>query len=445
MNRIERFSEFDKTNESAILIPAALIWLMLRTMKEDDDYYSRLKSLRQDRLKSLRQDDRTPDQKREDEASARKAAVDRQYTSGAQEDIDVPWWRIGKLKKDFLEMEKNIRPLISSERQRLSRETFEYDVNSIVFEFWKDKRIGEEQQKEIDTLMSRISQAHIQTPKKEKLIGRVVAIYMREIDKRYADAFEKYEADTVGNSAGRFSWIEGIDHYMNDTSISHFFREEVAKRIGDLIRGYSSDLRDKSPIGIEKFKPIKPVPIDPEVLKRIEEYEAKKKEIDDDLAAQKEREAQGKRKEKEEQERKIREPKERDVKKVNDLVDAWFGSSGAGVESENAKDFETLRKRISASSAYFSGTWQKVFDLSYRIFAKYWVPMDFHYKGNKIECGGKSAELESLGGFEARQLAIGSLFCKTGLDKIVYPQLSDEKKADIIQQFIRFVESRNNR
>lgn len=438
MNRIERFSEFDKANESAILLPAALIWLLVRTMKEDDDYYSRLKSLRQDRLKSLR-DDRTPDQKREDEASARKAEVDRQYTSGAQEDIDVPWWKIGKLKKDFLEMEKNIRPLVSSEKQRLSRETFEYDVNSIVFDFWNDKRISEAQKKEVEALMSRISQKYIQTPKKEKLIGRVVAIYMSEISKRYADTFEKYEADTIGSSAGRFSWIEGIDHYMNDTSISYFLKKEVVKRIGDLVRGYSSDLRDKSPIGIEKFKPVKPVPIDPEVLKRIEEYEAKKKEIDDDIAAQKEREAQGKRKEKEEEERKIREPKERDVKKVNDLVEAWFQSGGARVESENAQDFAALRKRISASEG------QKAFELSYRIFVKYWAAMEFHYNGNKIECGGKPAELESLRGFEASKLAVGSLFCKIGLDKIVYPNVSDEKRAEILQRFIRFFDSRNNK
>lgn len=424
MNRIERFSEFDKANEAAVLIPAALIWLLLRDMNDNDSdsgYY----------------DDRTPDQKREHEARDRKAEVDRQYTSSAQEDIDVPWWRIGKLKKNFLELEKKIRPLVASERQRLSRETFEYDVNSIVFEFWKDKRIGEEQQKEIDTLMSRISQAHIQTPKKEKLIERVLGIYMPEIYKRYAAAFKKYEAYTVGNSAGRFSWIEGIDRHLGDTSISYFFKKEVIKRVGDLIRGYSSDLRDKSPIGIEKFKPIKPVPIDPEVLKRIEEYEAKKKEIDDDLAAQKEREAQGIRKEKEEKERKIREPKERDIKKVNELVDAWFESGGARVESENAQDFAALRKRISASEG------QKAFELSYRIFAKYWAAMDFHCKGNKIECGGKSAELESLGGFEAIQLAVGSLFCKIGLDKIVYPNASDEKRADILQKFIRFFDSRN--
>jgi len=423
MNRIERFSEFDKTNEE--MVPASLIWLLVRNMKDDgDDYDYDFFEL-------------TPDQKREAEARKRKDEVDRQYTSDAQEDIDVPWWRIGRLKKEFLEMEKNIRPLVASERQRLSRETFEYDVNSIVFDFWNDKRIGEAQKKEVETLMSRISQAHIQTPKKEKLIDRVVAIYMPEIYKRYAAAFEKYEADTVGSSAGRFSWIEGIDSYMDDTSISDFLKKEVVKRIGDLVRGYSSDLRDKSPIGIEKFKPVKPVPIDPEVLKRIEEYEAKKKEIDDDIAAQKEREAQGKRKEKEEKERKIREPRERDIKKVNDLVEAWFKSNGAKVESENAQDFAALRKRISASEG------QKAFELSYRIFAKYWAAMEFHYKGNKIECDGKPAELESLGGFEASQLAVGSLFCKIGLDKIVYPNVSDEKRADILQKFIRFFDSRN--
>ena len=77
--------------------------------------------------------------------------------------------------------------------------------------------------------------------------------------------------------------------------------------------------------------------------------------------------------------------------------------------------------------------------------AKYWAAMEFHYKGNKIECDGKPAELESLGGFEASQLAVGSLFCKIGLDKIVYPNVSDEKRAEILQRFIRFFESRNNR
>lgn len=424
MNKIERFSEFDKTNED-IIVPAALIWLLLRNMKDDgEDYDYDFFEL-------------TPDQKREAEARKRKAEVDRQYTSDAQEDIDVPWWRIGKFKKEFLELEKKIRPLVASERQRLSRETFEYDVNSIVSDFWNDKRLGDAQKKEVETLMSRISQAHIQTPKKEKLIERVLDIYIPEIDKRYADTFKKYEADTVGNSVYRFSWIEGIDRYMDDVNISYFLREEVVKRIGDLIRGYSSDLRDKSPIDIEKFKPVKPTPIDPEVLKRIEEYEAKKKEIDDDIVAKKEREAQDRRKEEEEKERKIREPKERDVKKVNDLVEGWFKSNGSKVESENEQDFATLRKRISTSEG------QKAFELSYRIFTKYWAAMELHYKGNKIEFDGKPAELESLGGFEASQLAVGSLFCKIGLDKIIYPNLSDEKRANIIQQFIKFFESRN--
>jgi len=279
MKHIQRYSDFDKVNEDFI-VPAALILLLIKIMRDNT---------------------RTSD-------SRYKNYLDKKHLSTAQADIEVPWYKFGKTKQEFIEMEKEMRPKMLSERERVRKETFEFETNTVVYDFMKNPNVSPEDQKEIDTLTMRMNQMHINTSKKEMLIKRVVDIYMAEMRKK-------------------FPKLDKEDFYLN-----------VLGKMNNILRGQSDDPRSPKKIDIESYKPVKPTPIEPKLLKKIEEYEAGLKEIDDEKASEKERE----REEWEEKVRLSKLPKENDVIALNDFVNKYFEKESARVYSENKEEIEKM-------------------------------------------------------------------------------------------------------
>ena len=143
-------------------------------------------------------------------------------------DIDIPWYKFGKSKEDFLEEEKQIRSKILEEIKRLKEENFEFEINTIVYDLLKNKT---KDQKEVDNLRNRVNGKDISKEKKRDLINQIIKIYMNEL-------------------------TEPFD--------STLIEEEVTER---LFKFFSENGN------IEDYKPVEPTPVDPKVLKKINEYE----------------------------------------------------------------------------------------------------------------------------------------------------------------------------
>ena len=364
MKHIQRYSDFDKVNEDFI-VPAALIYLLIKTMRDNNkSYESPYKTL------------------------------DRKHLSTAQADIEVPWYKFGKKRKqEFIDLEKEMRPKVLGERERVRKETLEFETNTIVYDFMKNPVVSPEDQKEVDTLTMRMNQMHIQTSKKEMLIERVVAIYMTELRKK-------------------FTKLDEEDFYLN-----------VLGKMKDILRGKSKDPRSTEKIDIESYKPVKPTPIEPELLKRIEEYELGMKELDDEKA----REDEIEREEAEEKAMLRKLPKENDVKALNDFVNKYFEKESARVSSENKEEIEKIKSRIKPGIDI-----RKKMELCFRILKIYWMDI------NKTNLGTVLKDLENLNSNEARSIILGSLYYKIELNKLMGISSSGSIKteAEQVQSFL---------
>lgn len=365
MKHIQRYSDFDKVNEDFI-VPAALILLLIKTMRDNNkSYESPYKTL------------------------------DRKHLSTTQADIEVPWYKFGKKRKqEFIDLEKEMRPKVLSERERVRKETFEFETNTIVYDFMKNPVVSPEDQKEVDTLTMRMNQMHIQTSKKEMLIERVVAIYMTELRKK-------------------FTKLDEEDFYLN-----------VLGKMKDILRGKSKDPRSTEKIDIESYKPVKPTPIEPKLLKKIEEYELGMKELDDEKA----REEEIEREEAEEKARLRKLPKENDVKALNDFVNKYFEKESARVYSENKEEIEKITSRIKPGIDI-----SKKMKLCYRILKIYWMDIK-----NKTDLNPVLNSLKNLSDDEARDIILGSLYYKIELNKLmgISSTGSIKDEAEQVQRFL---------
>lgn len=365
MKHIQKYSDFDKVNEDFI-VPAALIYLLIKTMRDNNkSYESPYKTL------------------------------DRKHLSTAQADIEVPWYKFGKKRKqEFIDLEKEMRPKVLGERERVRKETFEFETNTIVYDFMKNPDVSPEDQKEVDTLTMRMNQMHIQTSKKEMLIERVVAIYMTELRKKFPKLNEE-------------------DFYLS-----------VLGKMKDILRGKSKDPRSTEKIDIESYKPVKPTPIEPELLKRIEEYELGMKELDDEKA----REDEIEREEAEEKARLRKLPKENDVKALNDFVNKYFEKESARVSSENKEEIEKIKSRIKPGIDI-----SKKMKLCYRILKIYWIDIK-----NKTDLNPVLKSLKNLSDDEARDIILGSLYYKIELNKLmgISSTGSIKDEAEQVQSFL---------
>jgi len=370
MKHIQRYSDFDKVNEDFI-VPAALILLLIKTLRDNNkSYESPYKTL------------------------------DRKHLSTAQADIEVPWYKFGKKRKqEFIDLEKEMRPKVLSERERVRKETFEFETNTIVYDFMKNPDVSPEDQKEVDTLTMRMNQMHIQTTKKEMLIDRIFNIYMTELKKRFAK---------LGNE----------DFYLN-----------VAEKIKNILRGKSKDPRSLEKIDIESYKPVKPTPIEPKLLKKIEEYELGMKELDDEKA----REEEIEREEAEEKARLRKLPKENDVKALNDFVNKYFEKESTRVYSENKEEIEKITARIKPGIDI-----SKKMKLCYRILKIYWMDIK-----NKTDLNPVLKSLKNLSDDEARDIILGSLYYKIELNKLMGISSTGSIK-DEAEQVQRFLTMANN-
>ena len=365
MKHIKKYSDFDKVNEDFI-VPAALIYLLIKTMRDNNkSYESPYKTL------------------------------DRKHLSTAQADIEVPWYKFGKKRKqEFIDLEKEMRPKVLSERERVRKETFEFETNTIVYDFMKNPVVSPEDQKEVDTLTMRMNQMHIQTSKKEILIERVVDIYMTELRKK-------------------FPKLDKEDFYLN-----------VLGKMKDILRGKSKDPRSTEKIDIESYKPVKPTPIEPKLLKKIEEYELGMKELDDEKA----REEEIEREEAEEKARLRKLPKENDVKALNDFVNKYFEKESARVYSENKEEIEKITSRIKPGIDI-----SKKMKLCYRILKIYWMDIK-----NKTDLNPVLNSLKNLSDDEARDIILGSLYYKIELNKLmgISSTGSIKDEAEQVQRFL---------
>jgi hypothetical protein len=297
-------------------------------------------------------------------------------------------------------MEKEMRSKIVSERERVRKETFEFETNTVVYDFMKNPNVSPEDQKEIDTLTMRMNQMHIQTSKKEMLIKRVVEIYMAEMRKK-------------------FPKLDKEDFYLN-----------VFGKMKNILRG-KSDPKSTEKIDIESYKPVKPTPIEPKLLKKIEEYEAGLKELDDEKASEKERE----REEWEEKVRLSKLPKENDVIALNDFVNKYFEKESARVYSENKEEIEKIKSRIKPGINI-----NKKMELCYKILKIYWVDLS-----NKTNLGPVLKGLENLSGQEARSIILGSLYYKIELNKLmgISSSGSIKSEAEQVQSFLTMANGQN--
>jgi len=267
--------------------------------------------------------------------------------------------------------------------------------------------VSPEDQKEIDTLTMRMNQMHIMaatsffnsqksidTSKKERLIKRVVEIYMVEMRKK-------------------FTKLDKEDFYLN-----------VFGKMKNILRGKSDDPRSTEKIDIESYKPVKPTPIEPKLLKKIEEYEAGLKEIDDEKASEKERE----REEWKEKDRLSKLPKENDVIALNDFVNKYFEKESARVYSENKEEIEKIKSRIKPGINI-----NKKMELCYKILKIYWMDLS-----NKTNLGPVLRGLLNLSGQEARSIILGSLYYKIELNKLmgISSSGSIKSEAEQVQSFL---------
>ena len=379
MKHIKKYSDFDKVNEE-FMVPGALVYLLVKNNRSGLGSVGSYES---------------PEKK-----------LDKKHISTSQDDIEVPWYKFGdKRKQEFIEFEKEIRPKILTERERFRKETFEFDTNTIVYDFMKNPNVSPEDQKTIDTLTMRMSQMHIQTTKKEMLIERVVGIYMTELSKKFPKLNEE-------------------DFYLS-----------VLGKMKDILRGKSKDPRSTEKIDIESYKPVKPTPIEPELLKRIEEYEEGAKDISDEKESRKQRELEEWR----EKERLSKLPKENDVNDLNHFVNKYFEKESARVYSEHKEEIEKIKSRIKPGIDI-----SKKMELCFRILKIYWIDinktnlriswMDI----NKTNLGTFLKDLENLNSDEARSIVLGSLYYKIELNKLMGISSSGSIKteAEQVQSFL---------
>lgn len=368
MKHIDKFSEFDRVNEA--FDPSGLTTLILlyylMKMNKDGHY----------------------------EYVSPETKLYRKHLSTDEEHIDIPWYKFGdKSKQEFLDNEKKIRPLILTERERLKKETFEFDINTIVYDFFKNPiNMSPEDKKELDNLTTRMNGMHINRQKKEKLIEQAALIYM---------------------------------NYLKNTSKE--IRSGVLTKIKNILRGTSDDPRYTEKINIESYKPVKPTPIEPELLKRIEAYEEDLKKIDDDRIREKERELEEWR----EKERLRQAPKEKDVKTLNDFVEDYIKNNLDRVYAENKEEIEKTKARIKPGIDI-----TKKMLLCFKIL-KFYLD-DIRRKGY----GTVSNNLKNLSWKECSDLLLGSLYYKLELNKLMgIPSGSIESEVENVQRFLKMAKN----
>jgi len=380
MKHIQRYSDFDKVNEndmSGLMLTMLAIQNMNSTMNSTSTYMD---------PKSYESPYKT---------------LDRKHVSTSQDDIEVPWYKFrDKSKQEFLDMEKSIRPKVLTERERLAKETLEFDINTIVYDFMKNPNLDDVAQKEIDTLNMRMSQMHINTLKKENLILKSAKIYMNEIKKIYSKVFSEYENNKK-------------------------FEFNIFYKITNILRGTSDDPRSPEKIDIESYKPVKPTPIDPKLLKRIEEYEQGLKKLDQEVEDKK----TNKKNKDLEYLSKKEQLKENDVKAINDFVNKYFKKESARVLDENKEEIEKINTRLLKPGLSLD----KKMGLCYRILKFYWIDLK---KNNDLNSVFNS--VENLTYSETSEITIGSLYYKLKLNKLMgIDSGSVEEETKYLQRFLK--------
>ena len=397
MKHIQKYSDFDKVNED-------MTGLML-TMLAIQNMNSTSTSTYMD-PKSYESPYKT---------------LDRKHVSTAQDDIEVPWYNFrDKSKQEFLDMEKSIRPKVLSERQRLAEETLEFDINTIVYDFMKNPNLDEVAQKEIDTLNMRMGQMHINTLKKENLISKEAKIYLNEIKKIYSKVFSEYANKKDDSDVSHW----GSKEKYGD-SIAWNFELNIFDRIKNILRGTSADPRSPEKIDIEIYKPVKPTPIDPKLLKRIEEYEKGLKKLDQEIDDKKTNKKNKNLEDLSEKEQ----LKENDVKAINDFVNKYFKKESARVLDENKEEIEKINTRLLKPGISLD----KKMGLCYRILKFYWINLK---KNNDLDSFFNS--VENLTYPESKEITIGSLYYKLELNKLMgIDSGSVEEQTKYLQRFLK--------
>jgi len=366
MKHIDKFSEFERVNEDFV-IPVILLYYLIKTMRDNNTNYEYV----------------SPETK-----------LYRKHLSTDEEHIDIPWYKFrDKSKQEFLDNEKKIRPLILTERERLKKETFEFDTNTIVYDFFKNQiNMSPEDKKELDNLTTRMKGMYINRQKKEKLIEQASMIYMS---------------------------------YLKNNSKD--IRSGVLTKIKNILRGTSDDPRYPEKINIESYKPVKPNPIEPEVLKRIEAYEEDLKKIDDDRIREEERELEEWR----EKEKLRKAPKEKDVKTLNDFVEDYIKNNLDRIYTENKEEIEKIKSRIKPGIDI-----TKKMLLCFRILKFYLDDL----KTKDLNTVFKN--LKNISWHECSDLVVGSLYYKLELNKLMgIPSGSIETEAENVQRFLKMAKN----
>jgi hypothetical protein len=195
----------------------------------------------------------------------------KKYLSTKDQDIEdsVPWYKFGKSKQEFIEKEKKNREIFLNEKKRFKEETLKFDAHTLVYEFFKNlPEIDVESQKKVNVLKARFNpkNGYCDDVKRWKMVAKISEIYMDKFKKMSASKIQKLE-----------------------TTRKDILKLEPTKATSyqQLLEGPIYDIMDiifyKSTVetnfDLEKYKPVPPTPIDPDLLKKINDYEIKKAQI----------------------------------------------------------------------------------------------------------------------------------------------------------------------
>jgi len=195
----------------------------------------------------------------------------KKYLSTKDKDIEdsVPWYKFGKKRAEFIEKEKKNKEIFLNEKKRFKEETLKFDARTLVYEFFKNlPEIDVESQKKVNVLKARFNpkNGYCDDTKRWKMVAKISEIYMDKFKKMFASKIQKLE--TTRKDILKLEPTE-------------------AKSYQELLEGWIYDIMDvifyKSTVetnfDLEKYKPVPPTPIDPDLLKKINDYEIKKAQI----------------------------------------------------------------------------------------------------------------------------------------------------------------------
>jgi len=385
MNHLKMNEEGDPVSG---LFSIALMWLLIRNMRDSSSSYKRIE---------------TPEEK-----------LKKKYLSTEDGDIEksVPWYKFGKAREEFIEYEKKNRKIFLDEKNRLRKETLEFDAKTLVYEFLKNlPKIGVEDQEKINVLKARMNpkKGYIDTGKYYNLADQMSEIYMKEFMKMFSSKLQELETTRK-------------NMFVDENSYEELLNPRIIYHMSEILPKMLIDTN----FDLEKYKPVPPTPIDPDLLKKINEYERKKAEIEQSYKDERERELEEWR----EGERRKKMPYEEDVKKLNKLVDKYFEKESKKVTDQNKEEIDNIRKR------YLSTTnTNKFMELRFRIFRIYWNDFTSKQPENILE------SFENINSSGVLTLLISALYYKLGIDKDLKTQDKEALAQDLLA-FTKYAKTR---